>query len=141
MARNKKRRIRLIRLFEASTFDSEAPRFSLGSVYGILQGFTGLEVGDFCRGDLDRIAGARVAAGTGGTLLDSKGAETYQGNLIPLFRAPVMLSTIASRARPAAALGMSADAAIASISSDLFTLNPSVLFIGMVLMPPCGAPL
>src|SRR5690554_6826426 len=31
---------------------------------------------------------------------------------------------IASRARPAAALEISADSAIASISSDLFTLNP-----------------
>src|SRR5690554_6389083 len=42
----------------------------------------------------------------------------------PFFRAPVMLSTTASTARPAAALGISADAAMASISSVLFTLNP-----------------
>src|SRR5690606_18169384 len=42
----------------------------------------------------------------------------------PFFRAPVMLSTTASNARPAAALGISADAAMASISSVLFTLNP-----------------
>src|SRR5690606_16413842 len=35
-----------------------------------------------------------------------------------------MLSTTASNARPAAALGISADAAMASISSVLFTLNP-----------------
>src|SRR5690606_35420920 len=42
----------------------------------------------------------------------------------PFFSASVIASTIESRARPAAALEISADAAIASISSDLFTLNP-----------------
>ena len=42
----------------------------------------------------------------------------------PLLRAPVILSTTASNALPAAALGISADAAMASISSVLFTLNP-----------------
>src|SRR5690554_541899 len=42
----------------------------------------------------------------------------------PFFRAPVMELVIASNARPAAALEISADSAIASISSDLFTLNP-----------------
>src|SRR5690606_27731646 len=45
----------------------------------------------------------------------------------PFFNAPVMLSTTASSARPAAAFGMSADAAIASISSVLFTLNPFLI--------------
>ena len=42
----------------------------------------------------------------------------------PLARVSVMLSTTASRARPAEALGRSAAAAIASISSVLFTLVP-----------------
>src|SRR5690554_8208653 len=44
----------------------------------------------------------------------------------PAFRAPVMDSMTASRARPAAALGRSADEALASISSDLFTLSPLI---------------
>ena len=42
----------------------------------------------------------------------------------PFFSAPVIELVMASSARPAAALEMSADSAIASISSDLFTLNP-----------------
>jgi peptidyl-prolyl cis-trans isomerase D len=46
----------------------------------------------------------------------------------PAFSAPVTDSMTASRARPAAALGISADAAIASISSDLFTLSPLMKF-------------
>ncbi|CAI8889136.1 hypothetical protein EMIT0P12_30602 [Pseudomonas sp. IT-P12] len=51
----------------------------------------------------------------------------------PALRAPVTDSITASSARPAAAFGISADAAIASISSDLFTLKSPYIYLSMIL--------
>jgi len=45
----------------------------------------------------------------------------------PLVKVSVIAAIVASNARPAAAFGMSADAAIASINSDLFTVFPFII--------------
>src|SRR3546814_1798696 len=48
------------------------------SVYGILQRLASLEGRIFCGGDLDLLAGARVAAGTGGAGAHVEGTEADQ---------------------------------------------------------------
>jgi hypothetical protein len=69
------------------------------------------------RFDFDGFLGARIAARAGCALAYREGAEADQGDRVVLLQA----SIIASSARVAEALVMSADLAISSINSVLFT--------------------
>lgn len=91
---------------------------------GVFQGLACFEPRHFRGRNLNLGTSLRVTTGTSSTLFYRESTKTDQSYLITLLQAPVMELVIASRARPAAALEISEDSAIASISSDLFTLNP-----------------
>ena len=57
-------------------------------------------------------------------MLYNKRAKANEGNLLPAFQLVSNAVQTASNARPAEAFGRSAAAAIASISSVLFTIIP-----------------
>jgi hypothetical protein len=74
--------------------------------------------------DFQRFAGARIAAGARSALANVESAEADQADGVAFFQSFLDGSTVASRARPAAALEISAEAAIGSISSVLFIRVP-----------------